>query len=94
MTLRPQSFRCKAAVADILRIGLETPKTTADVFVEWAAHVGTIYVRVFKDGWRAGVTPDFCFEADLGRDDEEAEYSELRRIESELKAILSQGDAS
>ena len=89
MNRRTQSKPCLRVMMDITSLAMSTPSHVADVFVEWAAHVGTLYVRVFRGGWSGRhEKPDWQAEKYFGDGTEAGDYADLLELHLQLKAAI------
>ena len=85
------SERCIRVMLEISSLALATPSHVADVFVEWAAHVGAFKVRVFRGGW-TGLKAKADWQADLdaGRMSEAKDYATLLLMQMNLKDAIKE----
>lgn len=73
-------------IHELLSIAMATPKTVADVHINYSAHVDLIHVQVYAHGWHKGADPSFDKVRYLDRTD--SDFAHLRKIHEDLVAHL------
>jgi hypothetical protein len=80
MNNRPLSLQARLLIQDILAFALITKPKTADIFVDFAPHVGWITVRIYKGGYSKR-TPDDELRIQIGSNYHTSEEAEVIHIQ-------------